>query len=57
MTASERPKTRMVVCEICGAMALPQYMVSVINKEGKPTWLCSEHCNSSRRDWPSKEPQ
>lgn len=47
-------KTKMVMCAECGALALPEYMMSVTDFEGKPSWLC-EDCTDLKYS-PKSEP-
>jgi len=35
-------KRKMVVCAECGERAIPEFMVSVLDKEDRPAWLCKE---------------
>lgn len=33
---------KMVVCQRCGSLALPEFMVSLIDNEDKSCWLCDD---------------
>jgi len=39
--------TKMVKCFVCGAMAIPELMWSVIDDEEKPAWICDD-CYGTR---------